>query len=117
MATPCVVRRGSEGPSPSIAGMNPAVPRPLIDWQAPAIVLLAATLFGTLGVLSREAYAQGLTPFAWVAWRALVATLGLSVLLGLRSGASGLRGLRAATIGARRSLALAIVAGSVLNLS
>jgi DME family drug/metabolite transporter len=37
-----------------------------------AIVLGAATLFGTLGPLSRFAYDAGMEPFTFVAWRALI---------------------------------------------
>jgi drug/metabolite transporter (DMT)-like permease len=98
-----------------VATSSPAAAR---DWRGSAIVLVAATLFGTLGVLSRQAYAEGLTPFAWVAWRALIGTVGLTVLLGVRGG-------QGAAIGAlvrsgrqvKSSLALAVGAGALLNLA
>jgi len=47
-------------------------------------ILLAAGMFGTLGVLSRTAYAQGLGPFSFVTWRAALGAIGLwaAVFLG-----------------------------------
>ena len=87
-------------------------------WAAFLMVLVAATLFGTLGVLSRTAYDAGLAPFAWVAWRASIGAIGLWALIAGRRGARGsLQGLRAASPTARRALAVAILAAAGLNLS
>jgi len=86
--------------------------------SAVLLVLAAATLFGTLGPLSRTAYDAGLSPFAWVAWRAAVGSIGLWAVIASRRGVrSSLDGLRAASPDARRWLALAILAGAALNLS
>ena len=42
-----------------------------------ALVVLAASLFGSLGVLSKLAYGEGMVPFAFVTWRAGVGALAL----------------------------------------
>ena len=82
------------------------------------VVLAAASLFGTLGTLSRIAYDAGLTPFAWVAWRAAVGAIALWVVIARRRGPrSTLDGLRSATSTERAWLGLAVVAGALLNLS
>jgi len=82
------------------------------------LVLLAASLFGMLGILSRFAYAAGLTPLAWVAWRAGIGAAALWLLIGVRRGPrSLLAGLRSAPAGARRWLAVAVVASAFLNLT
>ena len=86
--------------------------------SAVALVLFAAALFGTLGILSRIAYAEGLTPFAWVAWRAGIGALALWLLIAGRRGVrSMLDGLRGAPTAARGWLLVAIVASACLNLS
>jgi drug/metabolite transporter (DMT)-like permease len=93
------------------------------DWLGAAIVLVAASLFATLGTLSRTAYDAGLTPFAWVAWRAFIGSIGLWSLIAWRRGAwrRGPGSLVAGLVGAGRrakgSLAIAILAGAALNLS
>jgi drug/metabolite transporter (DMT)-like permease len=86
--------------------------------SAVLIVVSAAFLFGTLGILSRAAYDQGLAPFAWVAWRAGVGAVGLWVVIARRRGPRAmLDGIRAATPAERRWLLLAVVASAGLNLS
>lgn len=88
--------------------------------QLPAvlIVVTAAFLFGTLGILSRAADDQGLHPFAWVAWRAGLGALGLWLVIGRRRGLRQiLDGIRAATSMERRWLLVAVVASAGLNLS
>ncbi|HEX2626143.1 MAG TPA: DMT family transporter [Candidatus Limnocylindrales bacterium] len=88
--------------------------------QLPAvlIVVTAASLFGTLGILSRAADDLGLHPFAWVAWRAGMGALGLWVVIANRRGLrSMLAGIRAATPVERRWLLVAVVASAGLNLS
>lgn len=78
------------------------------------LVLVAASLFGALGVLSRTAYAAGLVPFAFVAWRASIGALGMFAAAAvLRSSAARLRDLRGRELGA---FLVAAVAASTLNL-
>lgn len=87
-------------------------------WLAVALVLVAASLFGTLGPLSAKAYEAGLAPFAWVAWRASFGALGLwLVIAGRRGPRSIAAGLAAAPGRERRWLGLAVVASALLNLS
>ena len=87
-------------------------------WLGALIVLLCAAMFGSLGVLSRFAYADGMAPFAFVAWRAGVAAIALWLaILVVRRG----RGIRSQfeTLGpgGRRWLALAIVFATGLNMA
>lgn len=82
------------------------------------LVLVAACLFGTLGILSRAAYEEGLAPFAWVAFRAGFGALGLWVVIARRRGLrSMLDGIRAAKPHERGWLLLAIASGAGLNLA
>ena len=88
------------------------------SWAAVLLVLAAASLFGTLGTLSRTAYDAGLTPFSWVAWRAGIGAVALwAAIAGRRGLRSALDGLRATPPRARRWLGLAIVAAACLNLT
>jgi drug/metabolite transporter (DMT)-like permease len=88
------------------------------DLAGVAIVLVAASLFATLGTLSRVAYADGMAPFAFVTWRATVGALGLwAAILILRGRRRPLLAWSAMSARTRRSLALAIFFGSVLNLA
>lgn len=82
---------------------------------ASLLVLFAATLFGSLGVLSRTAYAAGLVPFAFVAWRALFGAIGTwGVVLAGASPGRRLRDLRGRQAAA---FAVAAIAASTLNLA
>jgi drug/metabolite transporter (DMT)-like permease len=88
------------------------------DLTGVAIVLVAASLFGMLGPLSRLAYSEGMAPFAFVTWRAAVGAIGLSAaILILRGGRGRLLAWSAMSPQTRRSLALAVLFGSVLNLA
>lgn len=88
------------------------------SWSAVLLVIGAASLFGTLGTLSRTAYDAGLTPFSWVAWRATVGAIGLWAVIASRRGPGALlEGLRGAPPRARAFLGLATVAGASLNLA
>jgi DME family drug/metabolite transporter len=83
-----------------------------------AIVLVAATLFGTLGPLSRVAYEAGFGPLSLVAWRA---TFGAVVLV-LAVGWGVSRGRPLVPLAhidrrARLGLAVATVAATTLNLA
>jgi drug/metabolite transporter (DMT)-like permease len=81
-------------------------------------VALAASLFGMLGVLSRQVYELGLDPFGFVAWRAGVGALITAGLVawGLRRGAR-LVGWRSLDARGRASLGIAAVMGTTLNLA
>lgn len=75
-------------------------------------------MFGSLGVLSRFAYADGLAPFAFVAWRAGIGAIGLVVAIILVRRLSGIRAqLRALDGAGRRWLALGIFLATGLNLA
>jgi DME family drug/metabolite transporter len=83
-----------------------------------AAVALAACLFGTLGPISRAAYDAGLTPLAFVFWRAAIGTLALGVLLGFLH-ARGRDRVRWRALPPRALAALAFAGGTgvVLNLA
>lgn len=81
-------------------------------------MLVAAACFGTLGPISRLAYDAGLTPLAFVAWRAAVAAVLLATVVGLASLLRG-RSIVPPNVPRREVLTLlaAAAAGVVLNLS
>lgn len=83
------------------------------------LVVLAAALFGTLGYVSREAVATGLTPIAFVAWRALLAgaALGVGALWLSASGRAPLPDLRRLEPSRRWALLAAGLAGALLNVA
>ncbi len=83
------------------------------------IVLGAAALFGMLGPLARFAYEAGLEPAVFVAWRALIALLGLVVYVGWRVRSGGTRLVRFWELPPRTRwlLFIAGVTGFTLNLS
>ncbi len=83
-----------------------------------AIVLVAASLFGTLGPLARFAYDAGMEPLAFVAWRAAGGFLATAAFVAwrIRRGGRRLIRLRDLDAGARLSLAVAAVMGFTLNL-
>ncbi|MEW5992517.1 MAG: EamA family transporter [Chloroflexota bacterium] len=81
-------------------------------------VALAASLFGLLGVLSRQAYELGLEPFGFVAWRAgigAIVTAGF-VAWGVSRGAR-LVGWRSLDGRGRAALAIASIMGATLNMA
>ena len=73
-----------------------ALPAARSTWVGAALVILAASLFGSLGVLSKLAYGEGMVPFAFVTWRAGVGAIALWVFIvlvqrrGMRSERAGL---------------------------
>jgi drug/metabolite transporter (DMT)-like permease len=83
-----------------------------------AIVLVAASLFGTLGPLSRFAYDAGMEPLAFVAWRGAGGFLATAVFVAWRIKRRGgrLTRLRDLDLQARLSLAVAAAMGFTLNL-
>jgi drug/metabolite transporter (DMT)-like permease len=81
-------------------------------------VAIAATLFGTLGPVSRGAYDAGLTPLTFALWRASLGTLGLLAILGVLT-VRGRDRLHWTALDRRTiaALAAAVSAGIVLNLA
>jgi drug/metabolite transporter (DMT)-like permease len=87
-------------------------------WFGAAIILIAASLFASLGVLSRTAYDEGLEPFAFVTWRAAVGAAGLWLAIGLaRTRGRVVVRWTNITPAARRSLGFAVLVGTALNLA
>jgi drug/metabolite transporter, DME family len=82
------------------------------------IVVVAASLFGMLGVLSRTSYDLGLTPFTFVAWRAGLGALVTAGFVGwgLRRGAR-LAGWRTLDARGRVALSVAALMASTLNMA
>lgn len=82
------------------------------------IVLGSAALFGMLGPLSRFAYAAGMEPAAFVAWRAIVGFAALALVIGwrARTGASRIVRLRDLSARTRTTLLVAALMGFSLNL-
>lgn len=84
-----------------------------------AVVVTAASLFGTLGPLSRFAYDAGMEPLGFVAWRAAIGFAATLAFVGWRVGRGHTRVVRLRDLdgGARLSLAIASVMGFALNLA
>lgn len=84
-----------------------------------AIVIVAASLFGTLGPLSRFAYDAGMQPTTFVAWRGAIAFIGAAAFVAWRvsRGTERLTRLGDLDTTARVTLAVAALSGFVLNLS
>jgi drug/metabolite transporter (DMT)-like permease len=83
------------------------------------LVVGAASLFGTLGYLSREASAVGMDAAAFVAWRAAIATLAL-IAASLLLSARGVAPLPDPRLLSQRQLTALLVAcaiGAVLNIA
>jgi drug/metabolite transporter (DMT)-like permease len=94
------------------------MPTPRAGWLGALLVIVAATLFGSLGVASRFAYDAGVQPFAFVAWRAGVGALGLIlVIAALRGPRAAWANIASASRSARLALALAVLLAAGLNLS
>jgi len=83
------------------------------------IVIVAASLFGTLGPLSRFAYDAGMQPLPFVAWRGGIGLLAAAAFIAWRIARGSERLTRPADLdpGARRTLALAALLGFTLNLA
>ncbi|HSL97806.1 MAG TPA: DMT family transporter [Candidatus Deferrimicrobiaceae bacterium] len=87
-------------------------------WLGTLIVLAAASLFASLGVLSRIAYDAGLDPLAWVAWRAGIGAIGLGVAVAAWRGRGALAAeLRRTSRTTRWWLLLGIATSAGLNLA
>jgi DME family drug/metabolite transporter len=83
------------------------------------IVIVAASLFGTLGPLSRFAYDAGMEPLPFVVWRGLIGLAGAAVFVAwrIRRGSMRLTRLGDLDRGAKLSLAVAALMGFTLNLA
>ena len=83
------------------------------------IVIVAASMFGTLGPLSRFAYDAGMEPLPFVAWRGVIAFLATAVFVGwrIRHGTERLTLLSDLDRGARVSILVAGLMGFTLNLT
>ena len=84
-----------------------------------AIVIVAASLFGTLGPLSRFAYDAGMVPLSFVAWRGAIGLLAATGFVAWRISRGAERRTRLASLdrGARLSLGAAALLGFTLNLA
>jgi drug/metabolite transporter, DME family len=82
-------------------------------------VVVAASLFGILGPVSRLAGDRaGVETIAFVTWRALLGAVVVGCLLAVRtSRGQSLVGVRAMSVRARASLLVAVVSGVILNLA
>jgi drug/metabolite transporter (DMT)-like permease len=83
------------------------------------VVLLGATLFGTLGPVSYFVYETGMEPIPFVAWRALLGalTVGAFVAWRIQRGSERLIHPRDLRWSERRSLAIAAACGAGLNIA
>ena len=93
------------------------MPNPRAGWLGAILLVAAASLFGSLGVLSRLAYAEGMEPFAFVSWRAGVGAIGLWLAISVLRARGGREAPRERQQDARRWLALAVLLGAGLNLA
>jgi drug/metabolite transporter (DMT)-like permease len=81
------------------------------------IVILAASLFGMLGPLSRFAYEAGMEPLPFVAWRAFIGLLGTLVFVVWRISRGGTRLVRLRDLTPRSAIALGVASVTVFTLS
>lgn len=81
-------------------------------------VALAASMFGMLGVISRNAYGFGMTPYGFVTWRAAIGAAVMAVIIGyaLRHGGR-LVGWRSLDARGRASIGIAMLMGTTLNMA
>jgi drug/metabolite transporter (DMT)-like permease len=98
-----------------MGGVSAAPRQPVVGF---VIVLVAASLFGTLGPLSRFAYDAGMDPIGFVAWRAGIGLVATAAFVGWRIGRGAERRVRLGDLdgGARLSLGVAALMGFTLNL-
>jgi drug/metabolite transporter (DMT)-like permease len=95
--------------------MSPSTRSPIVGV---AVVLTAASLFGSLGPLSRFAYDAGMEPLAFVGWRGAIGFVATAGFVGWRIARRGRRLTRLGDLdkGARLSLGIAALMGFLLNL-
>jgi drug/metabolite transporter (DMT)-like permease len=96
--------------------MAPQTRPPLFGF---AVVLLGASLFGTLGPLSYFVYQAGMEPIPFVAWRALLGALTVGAFVAWRIGRGTERLIHPRDLrrSEARSLAIAAACGAGLNMS
>jgi len=96
--------------------MAPQTRSPLFGF---AVVLLGATLFGTLGPVSAFVYDTGMEPIPFAGWRALLGalTIGAFVAWRITRGTERLLRPRDLLPSERRSLAIAAACGAGLNMA
>lgn len=94
-------------------------PRPRPPLYGFAVVLLGASLFGTLGPVSHFVYEAGMEPIPFVAWRALLGalTVGVFVAWRIRRGTERLVHPGSLAWNERTSLAIAAACGAGLNIA
>jgi len=83
------------------------------------VVLVAASLFGMLGILTRFAYQAGMEPMSFVAWRALIGFVAIAVFVGWRISRQAEHLVRPRDLDprSRATLAIAALVGFTLNLA
>ena len=106
-----------------VAGIGPTM-SPCLPTDRPpvagfVVVIVAASLFGTLGPLSRFAYDAGMEPLPFVVWRGLIGLAGAAVFVAWRIRRGNMRLTRLSDLdrGAKVSLAVAALMGFTLNLA
>jgi len=107
--------------SPMSAPVRPLVASPQDRPAASGfvIVIVAASLFGTLGPLSRFAYDAGMEPLPFVVWRGLVGLIATATFVALRIHGGHMHLARRGDLDrrARLSLGVAALMGFTLNLA
>ena len=98
-----------------MGGVSAAPRQPVVGF---VIVLVAASLFGTLGPLSRFAYDAGMDPIGFVAWRAGIGLVATAAFVGWRIARGAERRVRLGDLDGRARLSLGVAAlmGFTLNL-
>ena len=96
--------------------MAPQTRPPLFGF---AVVLLGATLFGTLGPVSHFVYETGMEPIPFVAWRALLGALTVGLFVAWRVQRRSERLIRPGSLsrGESTSLTIAAACGAGLNIA
>ena len=108
------------GAPPRIDALRPydgPVRRPFNALGGFGIVILAASLFGTLGPLSRFAYDAGMEPLAFVGWRGLIGALAVAAFVAWRVRRGDERLVQWGSLPSRERLFLGVaaLAGFLLN--
>ena len=105
--------------SPIFTSVTPTDPTDRPRVRGFVIVVVAASMFGMLGPLSRFAYDAGMVPLAFVAWRAAIGLVATAVFVAWRlsRGAERLIRWRDLDRGARATLLVAAFMGFTLNLA
>src|SRR4051794_27854714 len=99
-----------------MARMHPQERQPIAGF---AIVILAASLFGTLGPLSRFAYDAGMEPLPFVVWRGLIGFAGAAAFVAWRISRGTMRLTSWSDLdrGSRITLSVVALSGFLVNLA